>query len=617
MSSKRQQFDKETRSIPGLVDPFEDYPDKTPPNELWPFLRWALADARLPLILLVAFSFCFGAVDAAFAYFIGELVDRATSVGPAGLFVHEWLFLLFLVIFVVLAMPIAQLGGSAIQLLAVSPGIYPRIAWRLHRHTLGHSMRYFEGDFAGRIVQKQMQTAQAVTDLTSDTLTAAGLLLAYIIAMIALLGSANPWLAIIVLVWVTGFVAILHWCVPHIQRRAKDQAEARGQLTGQFVDSLSHMKTVKLFAHGACEETAAKDVLSNYREAALAFGRDMLNMRVAITILNALVIVVMIGSSLLLFSQGSASVGVIALATILTLRLTQMSRWISQTAMAIFNALGTIQDGASTLSDANIDEKTGASVETHAAEGSISFEKVTFGYDGHVGAVRDLSFRIWPGEKVGLVGRSGAGKSTALSLLLRLYDPQSGRIAIDGIDTRAFAVDDMRRSIAMVSQEPELFNRSAMSNIQYGKPDASLEEVVSAARLARAHDFIEAMKDGSGRTGYDAHLGENGVKLSGGQRQRVALARAILKDAPIFILDEATSALDSEVEEEIQSALLDFMENKTVIAVAHRLSTLTAMDRILVIDEGHVIEQGTHTELLGKSGLYTALWQRQSGKLDG
>ncbi|GAA0775468.1 ABC transporter ATP-binding protein [Roseibium denhamense] len=614
MPIKQLRSSFKIQRVEALVDPLQDIEDTDPPQNLWPFLRWALAGARRPVILLVAFSLAFGIVDAAFAYFIGELVDRATLAGPPAVLADGWPFLLFLAGFVVLAKPIAQLGGSAIQLLSVGPGLYPQIAWRLHRRTLGHSMRFFEDDFAGRIVQRQLQTAQAVTDLVLDAVMAAGLLVAYVIAMIALLGTANPWLAAIVVIWVAGFLGTLWWYVPQIQMRAKDQAEARAGITGQFVDSLAHMKTVKLYAHAALEETAAKGVVRQYRNVSLAFGRDMLAMRAVLTLLNSLVIVAMIGASVVLYSQETASVGVIALSTILTLRLTQMSRWASQTAMAIFNALGTIEDGAAALSEAGSPASAGALVDDHASQGAITFEKVTFGYDGHIGAVRNLSFRVSPQEKVGLVGRSGAGKSTALSLLLRLYDPQSGSITMNGIDTRAFAVDDLRRNISMVSQEPEIFNRSALANIQYGKPEATLDEVMAAARSARAHDFIEALSDGNGRTGYDAHLGENGVKLSGGQRQRVALARAILKDAPIFILDEATSALDSEVEDEIQTALLEFMRRKTVIAVAHRLSTLTAMDRILVMDAGQIAEEGTHAELLAKGGVYSELWKRQSLK---
>ena len=596
-----------------LIDPFSPYTGERPPLALWPFLRWALRDATWPIVLLAVFSLVFGAAEAGVIYVLGGLVDRAADAGPADIFAHEWPILLALLVLVVVVKPIAQLGQNAMQSLAIGPGVMPLVVWRLHRHTLGQSMRYFEEDFTGRIAQKQLQTANAVTTVLLDTIQAVGLLIAYTLATIALLGAAEPWLAALVAVWAGGFCAALYWGVPRIRARAKHRAEARAHVTGQLVDSLSHMKTVKLFAHSTREEAAARRALSRFREAGLRFGRTMVSMRILLMTLNVTLTVAIIGGALWFFSRGEATIGVIAMASMLVLRLTQMSNWIAQSAMNIFGELGTIEDGAATLSPPHevVDRATAAP--PSAVTGAVAFENVTFQYGRPIGGVQDLTLKVEPGEKVGLVGRSGAGKSTAVSLLLRLYDVEAGRITLDGVDIRDLTQDGLRQAIATVTQETAIFNRAALDNVLYGNPAATPEEAHEAARKAHAHDFILSLRDGRGREGYAAHLGERGVKLSGGQRQRIALARAILKDAPILVLDEATSALDSEVEADIQSALAQVMQGKTVIAIAHRLSTIAAMDRIVVLDAGRVAEEGTHEALLAQGGIYADLWSRQSG----
>jgi ATP-binding cassette subfamily B protein len=596
-----------------VIDPFAPRPAQRPPGDLVAFLRWSLSPARPAIALLAAFTLAFGAAEAAVFYLIGGLVDRAAAAGPGQVFAAEWPWLLALLFAVVVAKPLAQLGQSAMTSLAIGPGLNPMTIWRLHRHTLGQSMRYFEEDFTGRVAQKQSQTAMALTNVVIDTLSALGMLSAYLVTMAALLAAAEPWLGLVVVLWAVGFALALRWGVPRVRARAKARAAARATVTGQLVDSLSHIKTVKLFAHAGREEEAARQALAGFRSAGLSFGRAMMTMRVIMAVLNATVTVVMIGGALWFFHVGEATIGVIAMASMMTLRLTAMSNWMAQSALSIFGELGTIEDGASTLSPPHEIVDRPHAREPARTRGHVVFDGVTFRYGRPTGGVANLSFEVAPGEKVGLVGRSGAGKSTAVSLLLRLHEVEEGRILLDGTDIRELTQDGLRRAIATVTQETAIFNRSALDNVLYGRPEAGRDAAFAAARRARAHDFITELRDGKGRTGYDAHLGERGVKLSGGQRQRIALARAILKDAPVLILDEATSALDSEVEADIQAALLDVMKGKTVLAIAHRLSTIAAMDRIVVMDAGRVVEEGPQQALLARGGLYADLWSRQSG----
>ncbi|MEM0906018.1 MAG: ABC transporter ATP-binding protein [Pseudomonadota bacterium] len=608
-----EPFSAVFRPFETFINPFAPKPVTRPPEDLMAFLRWGLWDMRWPVGAFAAAALLFGVAEAATFYLIGGLVDRAVSAGPEAFFQAEWPWLLALTFAVLVAKPLTQLTQSALTSLTLGPGIHQTTIWRLHRYTLGQAMRYFEEDFTGRISQKQMQTGAALMAVTVDTLSGLGLLLAYLVTMGALLASAEPWLGALVAGWAVLFTIALRWAVPRVRARAKARAGARAAVTGQFVDSLSHMKTVKLFAHASREEDAAKAAIAKLREASLAFGRAIMAMRLFISAMNALVTMAMIFGALWFWSVGEATVGVIAMAAMMTLRLTAMSTWLAQSALNIFGELGVIEDGAATLSPPHeVVDRDGAKAPS-SFQGAIAFETVSFQYGRRVGGVRDLTFKVAAGEKVGLVGRSGAGKSTAVSLLLRLYDLENGRITLDGHDIKDLTQNSLRRAIATVTQETAIFNRSALDNILYGNPNATWEEAHVAAQRARAHDFILDLADGKGREGYDAHLGERGVKLSGGQRQRIALARAILKDAPILVLDEATSALDSEVESDIQDALAELMVGKTVVAIAHRLSTIAAMDKILVMEEGQVVEAGPHHQLLARGGIYGGLWARQSG----
>ncbi|RAH99582.1 multidrug ABC transporter ATP-binding protein [Acuticoccus sediminis] len=596
-----------------MVDPFADYGDTRPPSTLVAFLKWSLRDVRWTIALLAFFSLAVGATEGLTFYLVGGLVDRATEAGPERLFAEEWKWLLGILVIVVIGKPITTLGQSAMSSLAIGPGLNPMSIWRLHRHTLGQSMRFFEEDFTGRIAQKQTQTSNALTSVVIDSLSSLGMLGAYIVTITLLLAAAEPLLAAVVVVWTIGFAFALRWGVPRIRARAKARAAARAMVTGQLVDSLSHIKTVKLFAHANREQEAARKAIATFRKTGIEFGRSMMAMRMILTVMNVLLTLALIGIALWLYHVGAGTIGVIAMASIMTLRLTAMSNWIAQSALSIFGELGTIEDGAHTLSPPHDIVDAPDAVDPKATRGHVDFQNVTFRYGRPIGGVAGLSLDIAPGEKVGLVGRSGAGKSTAVSLLLRLHDVEEGRILLDGTDIRDLSQDGLRRAIATVTQETAIFNRSALDNILYGRPEAGREAAVAAARRAKAHDFITDLADMKGRLGYEAHLGERGVKLSGGQRQRIALARAILKDAPVLVLDEATSALDSEVEADIQEALTEVMAGKTVIAIAHRLSTIAAMDRIVVLDAGRVVESGPHGELLDRGGLYAELWARQSG----
>ncbi|MGF1660455.1 MAG: ABC transporter ATP-binding protein [Rubrimonas sp.] len=583
-----------------------------PPEALWPFLRWALREARVGLWGLALASLAVGAADAGVFWMIGALVDLAAQTGPERFFAEHWGWLAAMLVVIAVIKPAAQLAQSAFSSLTLNPALFPMTVFRLHRHTLGQSMKFFEEDFTGRLAQKQMQTANAVTQVANDALTTLGMLVAYAATMLAALAAADGRLAALAVLWLGGFFWVLWWSLPRIRLRAQVRAEARAGVTGQLVDSLGHIETVKLFAHAGREEAAAARSLRRFHDAALQFGRAMMAMRTLLAILNAAATLAMLGLGLWLWRDGSASIGAVAAAAMLTLRLTQMANWMAMSAMAIFGEIGTIEDGARTLSPAHgVTDRPGAA--DGVAAGPIRFENVVFRYGRATGGVGPLDFEVAEGEKLALVGRSGAGKSTLVGLLLRLRDVEQGRIAIGGVDIRDMTQDGLRRMIGVVTQETAIFNRSALDNILYGRPEASVEEAVAAARAAQADDFIRGLRDGRGREGYAAHLGERGVKLSGGQRQRIALARAILKDAPILVLDEATSALDSEVEAEIQQALRAAMAGKTVLAIAHRLSTIAEMDRILTLDEGRVVEAGAHAALLAQGGLYAGLWARQSG----
>ncbi|EBA16978.1 ABC transporter, transmembrane ATP-binding protein [Roseobacter sp. SK209-2-6] len=599
--------------IGNLINAFQ--PAKgVPPQQLWPFLRWSLAGAWPVLLAAALISGFAGAMEAGTAYILGEVIDTAISSGPDGFFTSQNLLVIFGALgFFLLLRPVFFGSAAAMNAIVVQPNVNPLVLSRLNRWTLGQSVRFFDDDFAGRIAQKQMQTASAVTSVTTEMINVVAFALASLVGSMALLGSINLWITLLFGFWLVGYFTLIRWFLPRVRQRSGKRAGARALVSGQVVDTITNIKTVKLFAHSSHEEQSAQEAMVSFRDTALHFGRLAATFRFCLMCMAGLLPVLLIGATLLLWRSGGASEGDIVAAGAVSIRISQMTGWVSFTLMSIYSNLGEIENGMKTLTRPDRVEDSATAKTLEVSAGEIEFDAIGFAYGRDVGGVQELSLTIRPGEKLGIVGASGAGKSTLVSLLLRLYDGEVGRILIDGQDIAGVTQDSLRSQIGMVTQETAMFNRSARENILYGRPDASEEDLIWAAQQAEAHEFIKDLEDSQGRKGYDAFLGERGVKLSGGQRQRIALARAILKDAPILIMDEATSALDSEVEALIQTALERVMVGKTVLAIAHRLSTLSEMDRIIVMEKGRIAESGSHDELLALGGLYAQFWARQSG----
>ena len=493
------------------------------------------------------------------------------------------------------------------------PNVNPLVLSRLNRWTLGQAVTFFDDDFAGRIAQKQMQASRAVTDVVSEFINVVAFALASLLGSVLLLLTIDWRVAAGFAVWLIAYFSLIRWFLPRIRKRSATRAAARAMVSGQVVDTITNIKTVKLFAHDDHEDQAALNAMEVFRSTAISFGVLSAYFRLALMTLAGLLPVLLLGGTIVIWQVDQASPGDIVASGAIAIRIAQMTGWVSFTLMTIYANIGEVEDGMRTLTPRTRLEDIANAEPLKRVCGDIKFDALGFSYGRKTGGLDTVSLHIMPGEKIGIVGASGAGKSTLVNLLLRLYEPEKGRILIDDEDI-AFAVQDsLRRSIGVVTQETAMFNRSVRENILYGRPDATEEEIIASARKAEAENFILEMQDHRGRKGYDAHLGERGVKLSGGQRQRIALARAIIKDAPILVLDEATSALDSEVEASIQTALNRVMDGKTVLAIAHRLSTLTKMDRIIVMDAGRIFEEGSHEDLLARNGLYAKYWQRQSG----
>ncbi len=591
--------------------------DGPPPGQTWPFLGWALRGAWPGVLWATFWSAAAGSLEAVSATILGLVIDAANTSSPATVFAdHRWLFAGFLFFYLV-ARPLIFGLSTASQSIIIEPGLFPLILSRLHRWTIGQAVTFFDNDFAGRIAQKQMQTARAATDVVSGAIETMAFSAASVIGSMILLLAIDGWVSVLLLVWVVGYVALIRGFLKRIRKASAERAGARAMVTGQIVDTVTNMKTVKLFAHARHEDRVALEAMANFRERAISYGVISSWFRLTLMALAGVLPVLLVGGTVWLWAQGQATAGGIAAAGAISFRLAQMTGWVSFSLMSIFGNLGEVEDGIRTLSPAyTLTDPPGAG-EMGRVTGDVRMEDVTFSYgrktaDGR-GGIAAVRLHIKPGEKIGVVGASGAGKSTLVALLLRLYDTERGRVLIDGTDVRSVTQESLRRQIGMVTQETAMFNRTARENILYGRPEATEEEMFAAARAAEAHDFILGLRDATGRTGYDAYLGERGVKLSGGQRQRIALARAFLKDAPVLVLDEATSALDSEVEAAIQGALRRIMQGKTVLAIAHRLSTIAEMDRIIVMDQGRIVEEGSHATLLAKNGLYARYWNRQSG----
>ncbi|KZZ40880.1 multidrug ABC transporter ATP-binding protein [Oleiphilus sp. HI0130] len=596
-----------------LVNPFPPEPPETAPSTLAAFCIHYTRGVIPHLLVMAGLTACIAVMEVSLFRFLGELVDLLTANTPETLWQNHSNTLISYALIVLVILPFAVLLHSSIIHQALL-GNYPmRIRWNSHRYLLGQSLSFFQDEFAGRIATKVMQTALSVREAVMKLLDVLLYVSVYFIGMVSVLGLSDPSLCIPLILWFLGYLGALRAFIPQLREISTQQADARSAMTGSVVDTYTNISTVKLFSHAQREADYAKSAMDDFLQTVHPQMRLVTKLNVSVWFLNSLLLFSISTLSIYLWSNDAVSTGAIAVAIGLALRLNGMSQWIMWEVSNLFENIGSVQDGMNTIAQPKVIQDKKHSKPLDIRHGAIEFNHVDFEYTQGEQVLKDLSLNIKAGEKIGLVGRSGAGKSTLVNLLLRFHDLNRGSIRIDGQDVNQVQQESLRAQIGVVTQDTSLLHRSVFENITYGRPDATLEEVIEAAKKAEAHTFIQALSDAKGRTGYEAHVGERGVKLSGGQRQRIAIARVLLKDAPILVLDEATSALDSEVEAAIQESLYNLMEGKTVIAIAHRLSTIAAMDRLIVIDEGRIIEQGSHRQLVEHQGIYAQLWQRQSG----
>lgn len=601
------------RFFENLVDPYTAYSESdTPPRKLWPFLREYSIPFKKVFLLTGVMSVIVAAIEIGLIYYMGRLVDLLDS-DPAQIWADHGIEFICVAAFVLILRPLLQGFDVALLNNAILPNFGTLIRWRAHRHVLRQSVGWFENDFAGRIANRIMQTPPAAGEVVFQVFDAMSYALAYMIGAAVLLSTSDWRLLVPLLIWFVLYAALVKWTVTRVGPASKAASDARSMVTGRVVDAYTNIHSVKMFAHHDMEVSFAKEAIEKTRVTIQNEMRIFTVMDVVLVALNGVLIVGVVGWALALWIAGEASVGVVAAASALTLRLNAMTGWIMWALSSFFRELGVVAEGMETIAQpvTLTDKKDAAPL--MLKRGRIEIKGLSHHYGRHSGGLNNISLTIKPGERIGLVGRSGAGKSTLVKLLLRFYDPEAGQILIDGQDITTVRQDSLRRQIGMVQQDSSLLHRSVRDNIIYGNPNASEAEMIAASKQAQAHEFIQDLVDPEGRRGYDSRVGERGVKLSGGQRQRITLARVILKDAPILLLDEATSALDSEVEAAIQETLYGMMAGKTVIAIAHRLSTIAEMDRIIVLDQGAIVEDGTHDALLAQGGLYADFWNRQSG----
>ena len=596
-----------------LVDPFPKKAAQRPPDSVYQFCRH-YSRGMEPWLLLMAFLTAITAISEALLFgILGQVVDWLSERNPETFIEQSGSTLIGMGIFMLILIPLSNAMRSLVVHQTLMGNFPMSVRWMAHRYLLNQSYGFFQNEFSGRIATKVMQTALAVRDTVMKLLDVMLFVAIYMVTALILVASADPRLCIPLIIWLFFYIIVQRYFVPKMKKIAMVQADARSLMTGRIVDSYTNIVTLKLFSHSNRESAYIRDGMSEFLNTVHPQMRLVTKLNICLWALNMSLVFSTAALGIYLWLNGSITPGAIAIVMSLAIRLTSMSHWILWEISGLFENIGTVQDGINTLSvPSKVNDKPNA-VALNVNLGDIIFNSVNFSYNTNKAVFENLDLQIPAGEKVGIVGRSGAGKSSLVSLLLRFYDIQSGAITIDGHNIEGVRQESLRSNIAMVTQDTSLLHRSVRENIMFGRPEATEEEMVVAAQKAQAHDFILSLRDNVGRGGYDAHVGERGVTLSGGQRQRIAIARVLLKDAPILVLDEATSALDSEVEAAIQLSLYQLMEGKTVIAIAHRLSTIAAMDRLIVFDEGKIIEQGTHQELLRKNGIYTKLWGHQSG----
>jgi ATP-binding cassette, subfamily B, multidrug efflux pump len=602
------------RFFENLVDPYQPYAEQdAPPTRLWPFLKDYVRPFKGVFAVTALFSVGNAVLDVGLIWYLGRLVDLMSNQTPDQFLANHWTEMIVAALIILFVRPLVAGGSVGLLHNTIMTNFGTMMRWRAHRHVLRQPVGWFESDFAGRIANRIMQAPPAAGEAVFQVFDMAAFAAATFIGALLMLAEADPRLMIPLLLWFAGYVLLMRWTIRRAGPAATASSDARSAVTGRVVDSYTNIHSVKLFAHQDSEINYAKEAIEQSRKTFQTEMRIVTKMDMALTLLNGLMILGVGGMALWFWMQGTASVGVVAAAMALVLRINSMTYWIMWASTNLAQNLGTLAEGMETIAQPiGLVDKPGAQP-LELREGLLQLKDVSHHYGRGFGGLKNVNLTIRPGEKIGVVGRSGAGKSTLVKLILRFYDTESGAILIDGQNIAEVTQDSLRQKIGMVQQDSSLLHRSVRDNILYGRPEAGEEAMIAAAKKAEAHDFILTLEDPQGRTGYDAHVGERGVKLSGGQRQRVALARVILKDAPILILDEATSALDSEAEAAIQAALYGVMEGKTVIAIAHRLSTIAAMDRIVVLEDGQVAEDGPHAVLLRQNGLYARFWARQSG----
>ena len=600
-----------------LAKPFPEALTTTPPKSFWQF-AWDSTEGMRPFLLgMTIFTGLIGAFEALLFAMMGKVVDWLSSISPSTLWQQEGDNLVILAVVLLLSTVFIVLQ-TLFKHQALAGNFPMRLRWNFHRLMLNQSMSFYQDEFAGRVAAKVMQTALAMRDVWFIVADIMIYVVVYFGTMVAIVGYFNPLITIPFIVWLGAYILSLSYFVPKLSKTSERQADARSLMAGRITDAYANISTVKLFSHAGREASYAKDAMSDFLGTVHGQMRLVSMVEIVNHVLNMLLIIATGLTALWLWSKGEVTVGGVAAATAMALRLNGVSHWVMWEMTSLYEQVGTVQDGMNTLTMHNNINDASYAKPLLVTRGEVVFDAVNFNYGNtlasvHKQIISQLSLTINANEKVGLVGRSGAGKSTIVNLLLRFYEVEAGAITIDNQNINDVTQNSLRASIGMVTQDTSLLHRSVRDNILYGRPSASEDEMIDAAKRAQAHEFIMKLSDAKGRIGYDAHVGERGVKLSGGQRQRISIARVMLKDAPILLLDEATSALDSEVEAVIQASLYNLMQGKTVVAIAHRLSTIAAMDRLVVLDNGNIVEQGSHAELLKLNGLYASLWAHQSG----